>query len=386
MKKNDFITAYQHISFEKFDKEGNIKKCNFVTEWLNDENIKKYNDVDIYPRNDLCPTDIYNLWSLFDMELITDWTTDDVSLQFILNHIKILCGNELNVYDYFIKWLAQMVQYPDVKTNCPVLISKQGAGKGTLIRLLEKMFGTSKIFQTCNPSRDVWGSFNSMMTNAFFVNIDELSKKETIESEGRIKNILTEPVMTINGKGITPYDIKSFHRFLITTNSEDPINTSADDRRTWMIRCSDELIGNKEYFEKFYQIIDDNNAIKTFYEYLKSITGMDKFNKLTMPVTEYHKEMVEDQKKPILVWLEYFVGVNSSHEIIERKITPLTEEFNSWLSDNGFEYSYNAIKLGQALRLLNIDGVGKRKSNGALYTTFDITKLKKHFGIGCLLK
>ncbi len=65
-------------------------------------------------------------------------------------------------------------------------------------------------------------------------------KKETVECEGKIKGLITDPKLTINNKGVNQYDIMSFHRFLITTNNSEPINTSHDDRRNLIIRSSDE--------------------------------------------------------------------------------------------------------------------------------------------------
>ena len=85
------------------------------------------------------------------------------------------------------------------------------------------------------------GDFNGRMANTFLINLNELSKKETTDSEGKIKALITDPKITINNKGIAQYDINSFHRFIITTNKEEPINTGRDDRRNLIIRSSDEL-------------------------------------------------------------------------------------------------------------------------------------------------
>lgn len=73
------------------------------------------------------------------MEYVTQYEKKEAEKNEILNHFKILCGNNIAVYDYFIKWIAQMIQYPAVKSICPTLISKQGAGKGTLLKLMGKM-------------------------------------------------------------------------------------------------------------------------------------------------------------------------------------------------------------------------------------------------------
>ena len=66
-----------------------------------------------------------------------------------------MCDNDAVVADYFEKWIAQMIQYPAVKLNCPILISKEGAGKGTLLTLIRKIIGETKYFETTNPARDV---------------------------------------------------------------------------------------------------------------------------------------------------------------------------------------------------------------------------------------
>jgi hypothetical protein len=101
------------------------------------------------------------------------------------------------------------------------------------------------------------------MKDCFIVNLDELSKKELTDSMGKVKDLITNSNLTINQKGIDPYDITSYHRFIVTTNSQDPIPTSKGDRRTLIIRFSDEKKGDSEYFNKSKFFIGDENVIKT---------------------------------------------------------------------------------------------------------------------------
>ena len=95
----------------------------------------------------------------------------------------------------------------------------------------------------------------------------------------------------------------------MTTNKEELVlnymPTSKDDRRKFIIRCSDELIADpekpdyidkKKYFDDFYAMLDDVNSVKTFYEYLKSIPNMKDFNKLKLPKTEFHQQIKENIK------------------------------------------------------------------------------------------
>lgn len=175
------------------------------------------------------------MWTKFDMEHIGAHTEDLDSLELVLSHVKVLCGNDEEVFEYFCKWIGQMFKHPTVETVCPTLISKQGAGKGFLLTFLRKMLGEEKVFESTTPSRDIWGHFNTKMSSTFLVNLNELSKKETFDAEGKIKGLITDSSMVINDKGVPAYMVTSYHRFIITTNNYDPINTSKDDRRNLII-------------------------------------------------------------------------------------------------------------------------------------------------------
>ncbi|MBC7408962.1 MAG: hypothetical protein H7339_11285 [Arcicella sp.] len=149
--KQKLETSYSHLNFPKKD---GISK--FISTWLDDSNMRLYNDIGCYPDNTKCPIDNFNTWRKFSMELITEYTPNEEALQLFLNHIRILCNNDDEIYNYFIKWTGQMIKFPEVKSICPVLISKEGAGKGTFIELMRKMLGSSKVLETTDPSRDVW--------------------------------------------------------------------------------------------------------------------------------------------------------------------------------------------------------------------------------------
>jgi len=247
------------------------------------------------------------------------------------------------------------------------------------------MFGQGKVFETTTPSRDVWGDFNNHMANSFLVVLDELSKKETTESEGKIKGLITSPRLCINNKGVNKYEIDSFHRFIITTNNEEPIATKKDDRRKFIIRSSDEKIGDKEYFNKLYEYLDDVDVVKTCYEFFKSQPDIKDFNKLQMPCTDYQAELQEMATSPIEQWLQDFTYKHQGRDIIELKSESLLEKFNEWAIENGVEYSIDSLKLMVRLSRLNINGITKRKTTGIMVTAFDIKLMSKHFGIGCLL-
>jgi hypothetical protein len=378
--KTKLREAYEHLVCGE-DKNGKAKL--FIDQWTTgNKNIRKYDDLNCFPYPLKCPDNIYNTWTPFFCERFTEnYTSNKEGLNFFLNHIKILCGNEENVSDYFIKWIGQMIQYPSVKSICPTLISKEGAGKGSLIKLMVSMLGEKKVFETTNSSRDVWGEFNNKMTNSFLVNLNELSKKDTLESQGKIKGLITDKSLTINAKGKDQFEINSYHRFIITTNKEDPINTSQDDRRNLIIRSSDELIENKEYFIKLNLLLEDITVIRTCYDYFKNIKNLDKFGSLPLPKTNYQENLKLLNYSIPEQFLINFCSYNND-DVIEMTSLELYNLFINFVESNNIEYKITPLKFGVKLSNLNISGIdkGTRTRNGNC-RRLDIEKIKKHFNI-----
>ena len=355
---------------------------NFIKKWtINNEEIHKYVNMDIFPDNSKCPHNYFNLWIPFTFEKQMEgfvYNAECEKTAFILNHIKILCNHQTDVYDYILKYIAQMIQYPAIKSIVPTFISNQGAGKGTLMKLLTRMLGCNKVFETSNPSRDVWGNFNSMMTNSFLVNLNELSRKETLQTEGEFKTLTTDSSLTINQKGIAQFKITSYHRFIITTNKEDPINTTEDDRRNIIIRSSDEKCSDKKYFENINKYIDDDIIIKNIYEYFKQIPNMDKFGLLPIPHTLYQDNLKQANRSVVELWLEAFTRFYIQETTVLQDNSQLFIDFNNWKSENDFKYEINNIKFGCKLSNINIKGITREGNHKRL---FNIPLLKKHFGI-----
>jgi len=378
--KGKLRDSYEHLTCGE-DKKGKPKL--FIDLWITgNKNIRSYDDMNTYPYPLICPSNMFNLWTPFKCEQYTDsYKPNKEGLNIILNHIKILCGNDDIVSDYFIKWIGQMIQYPATKTICPTLISKEGAGKGTFIKLMVKLLGKKKVLETTTPSRDVWGEFNAQMVNSFFVNLNEISKKDTLDSQGQIKGLITDTSLTINPKGKERFEMNSYHRFIITTNKEDPIVTSQNDRRNLIIRSSDELINNKEYFENMNDILlEDINVIRTCYDYFKNIPDLDKFHKIPLPKTSYQENLRQLNLSPPEQFLIEFC---STHEgIVEVDNKDFFKQFNEFIEISNIEYKTTPLKFGVKIANLCIDGIEKgRHTKTADYKNIDINKVKKHFKI-----
>lgn len=382
-----FKTSYRDLKYyaEDFDKKGKsrgVKPFPFVDKWMNDETMRKYDDMGVYPPPLVCPKNMFNLWKPFYISQIRgDYVKNEGGLAKFLSHVRILCGNEEDAADYFVKWLAQMFQFPATKTIVPTFISDEGAGKGSLVELISTMLGRGKTLVTTQPSRDVWGNFNELMSESFFINLNEMGRKETLDCEGKIKGLITDPQLTINKKGLSAYVIQSYHRFLITTNSEDPVKTKKGDRRNFILRSSDELCGNKEYFVELHRLFGDLAVQRTIYDYLMAVPDMDKFNTLAKPSTEYQEDMKEANRSVFCRWVED-LAITSTEDLLLTSVDQL-KMFNAFCDVNGFTHVTTAIKMGMAVKRLNIPGISKKHTKIGNVMEYLIADLRKHYKLDC---
>jgi hypothetical protein len=281
-----------------------------------------------------------------------------------------------------------MLKYPSVKSVCPTLISKEGAGKGTLLKLLRRMMGKNKIMETTTPSRDVCGDFNGRMNSSFLINLNELSQKETKESEGKIKGLITDDVLTINQMGLDQHDVVSYHRFIVTRNNEEPLKTKKGDKRNFIIRSSDELCGNKDYFDELYDMLKDDNVIYTMYNYFIDLPDLDKFNLLSIPTTEYQKDLQIINMCPIEHFMKDWTSLNIDFKNEDNKpfktilASSLFKEFLKYPEKNKIIYEINNVKFSVRLTRMNINGVSKGNHTKKGNTwNMNIDDLKKTYNL-----
>ena len=250
--------------------------------------------------------------------------------------------------------------------------------------------GSTKVFETANPLETVFGQFIPNMEHSLLVNIDELSKNDTKAVFNRLKNIVTATKIHINKKNCPQYDINSYHRYIFTTNSEDPLPTSKDDRRFCIIRCSDEKIGDREYFNNLYKLLDDPNTMRAMYDYFMNMR--DLINLKNLPVTDFQQNLKESYEPPIVKWLRdeitmnafpnhiEFTKENDEDFIIKENVADLYKSYSNFCKKLKLDYSDNVIKFSLKLNNSGINGVSEvKKGKACNYRLINISELVRHF-------
>jgi hypothetical protein len=381
ISENEIRNRYKHIQCG-FTRMGT--PINFIDRWLvNNNDIRNKSKMGIYMKD--CPDDSYNLWTPFTMELVNTYVEKSNAIDLFKKHVSILCNHEEKIVDFVIKWIAFMLQYPEKKSKMLVFISDEGAGKNTLLEIIKKMIGDKKVFETTNPSRDVWGNFNGQMVDAFLVNLSEISALDFKNAMGIVKGLITDPTVTINEKMVKPFKIHSYHHFIVSTNNEESIKPSKNDRRNCLIRSSDELIKvNKsteqvseinKYLKEIYSMIEDSDSIKTIYEWLKNIPDLEDFFNVPFPMTEFHMTMTELSITPIEAWLRDFVATHHGQTEVEYPTGEVYDYFKVWIKSNIPNYECSSVQFAVRLTNFNKKFITMKKTKTCNHRIFNIPEL-----------
>jgi len=306
VETKSFKTTYEDVKFTIIghDKEGKkfVGQPDFIDRWLVDPNKRCYDSFIFNPDpNYVTPPRFYNLFTGFE------WTRDNCSenlenIQPYLDHLKkrVCKGNE-KYYNYLIRWMAHLIQFPHIKTGIAVVLkSPPGAGKGISINPIKDIMGL-KYFAQPADQNDILGNFNGILKGVLLLFLDELAWGGDKSAAGKLKKMVTETITTINKKGVPTYSIDNFMDVLIASNEEWVVPAIPGERRFFVLQMLEELCGISTPEKK--QIIDDILKVKPEHlaHFLYNI-DLSEFDVRKPPMTDALVEQQENSYSPIKKW------------------------------------------------------------------------------------
>lgn len=138
-------------------------------------------------------------------------------------------------YEWFLDWMACIVQTRSKMKTTWVLQGTQGTGKGGFYKyIIRPIFGAA--FSSSMPQEALKSNFNSTILEQVFVVIDEAQMEVKNKfSNGRlqalIKMLVTEDSMSSESKGVDRTTVENFVNFLFFTNQHDSVEVESGDRR-----------------------------------------------------------------------------------------------------------------------------------------------------------
>lgn len=370
-KKNDITFSYENLYYKYIhtkDDKPELKKAKFLKKWFDDEKIRTYYRVGMYPDDEKCPDDVYNSWTGFEIQK-HNFDKDEYSqkdhddLEFLLNHWKLLCDNDDQVYNYLIHWIAQMFQKPEIKPNTMMIFKTiPGLGKEEgLYNILATMLGQKLCYIGENVGRDIFGDFNPQLEGKLLVVFNEIKLSTARQFEEAIKDIITRHTDTINRKGLNQYEVPSFCRTMAFTNRDFPIFVREGDRRMVPID-SCQPRPDKDYCGRLVMLKYNLKVLRLLYNYLMSI-DLGNFNFVDdRPVTQFSKDL-EELSRPIE--LEFIINFVQNLETELTSYTPqeLFDSFKEFLQTNSTggnkNYQISLVGFTKKINKMGIQGIEK---------------------------
>ena len=213
--------------------------------WIGHKYRRAYDGVGFYPKG--APEGHYNLWCGFAV------TPIEGDCRLFLEHIRENIANgDQPTYDYIIAWMADVVQNPDKLVGTAlVLRGSMGVGKGVFANEFGALFGRHYI--SLNNSGLLVGRFNGHFKDKVLLLADEAFWGGDKQAEGALKNLVTEPIITIEEKGLNAYPMKNHLHMIFSTNNDWAVPAGPQERRFfvmdvggWLTRHSGEVISRQK--------------------------------------------------------------------------------------------------------------------------------------------
>lgn len=253
-----------------------------VAKFLRDKGTTLFSGVEFNPR--ATTRGMLNLWVGMTVKpRAGDWHLIRSLLR------DVLCGGRDSEYQYLLRYVAHAIQRPEEKPGVMViLLGGQGIGKGTLARILQKIW--SATFLHVHRIKQVVGDFNGSLERAYVVFLDEALFAGDRASSDALKSLVTEQAISINEKHQPSRQIRSFHRFFSATNADWFKSTDRDDRRDFVLRVSEHRKGDHEFWKALNDEID-SGGVEAFVHDLLAI-DLSGFNVRAKPNT---RELTEQK-------------------------------------------------------------------------------------------
>ncbi len=142
-------------------------------------------------------------------------------------------GNDVDVYEHFLNWLACIFQYKMRTQTAWVLTGVEGTGKGMIMnKIIRPLLGTK---HTAVKHMDELNErYSHYLLNNFVLFIDEIETEALDNEKGaaaKLRNWITEPTVTIRAMHTGSQDGVNYNNLIVASNKPNSVKLNQNDRR-----------------------------------------------------------------------------------------------------------------------------------------------------------
>jgi len=305
--------------------------------WRSHPDRREYSRVDFLPEIE-APKGVYNIWRGFAVK-----PRDGLEKIPLFHELidEVICSSNEKWAIYLWGWLAHMVQFPREKPGVAVVLRSdaQGVGKSRFAEYVGSLLG--RHFRTVTHGRHIHGNFNSHLKDSLLLFGDEAVWGGDRSTESILKQYITEPKMIIEMKGIDVFEIKSYMRLMLATNSEWAAPVSLTDRRYFVLDVSADKRNDFDFFRQL-QHEQNNGGREALLQALMDFDLSD-FEVRNIPETPARLEQKFLSMEPIEKWWtavlsdeNFLIGerILESDEINRKSKSDLLDSYNEYTREH----------------------------------------------------
>lgn len=204
--------------------------------------------------------EVFNRWHVLKHTMAERTpSAGSADIAILANHLMYLSDGDVAGVTFFLCWLAQLYQTPEIKMPTAVLLySKNGrVGKNLMQRLLTRVFG-QPLVAGCT-GKMLQKNFDDAIEHKRLVFINEMARSEKADGYEHFKSQVSEEFIQFEGKGRASKEIRNIAHFIITTNHEDALPLMEKDGRVAVLRCLAERQPDA-YYDELVAWIDGPGA------------------------------------------------------------------------------------------------------------------------------
>lgn len=377
LSRDAFLQWHENKPAGAQDRRKGLTEAEF---WLTHPRRREYRGIGMYPEG--TPEGKLNLWRGWSIEPEPgDWS---LMRELI---VDVLCAGNEKHGDYVLKWIAFMLQKPGVSPESALVFrGDEGVGKGTLGRALMRIAGVHGM-TVASPSQFA-GRFNAHLRDCVFLFADEAFWPGHKDAEGALKQLITEPHISYELKGVDATLGRNLVHLLMASNKDWVVPAGLTARRFAMFNVSDARRNDRAWFGKLKRQMDDGGLAAMMHDLLgmklggwhpasavpqTKALGEQKFASLGLSPERFYIEMLQNELIPAAPIIDDDTGFEAERPTWEQAeqvilASELTEAYRDWLRKNGSKASTTSSALGRKLARFGVErcivGSGAKQRRG----------------------
>jgi len=220
-----------------------------------------------------------------------------------LDHLRYLLDDVAEMVDFYLDWLAHLVQHPAIKQSTALMMTSraEGIGKGIAARMFAEVVGLSN---TRYLSAEALGSdFNDWLATCSLIVVEEYQDVGRRGGPERLKSYITDEIADINPKHAPRYRARNVAHFLLLANDSAPLRLTEHDRR-FVVHRSQASPKPEAYYRDLMEWFMGQGR----QHVLANLLARDLSNyrpKGRAPLTAAHQDLVIDSRDPVVAYLHH---------------------------------------------------------------------------------